>query len=135
MAINILKKTATDKVAAGKGKKEENKDVAVKTVPAGNLKDKNSGSAWCLLRNAHVTEKATDLSAYNQYIFNVYPRSNKTEIKKAVETTYGVEVVFVNIVNIPPKKRRLGKHQGWRPAYKKAIVGVKEGQKIEIMPR
>jgi len=41
----------------------------------------------------------------------------------------------VKIINLPPKKRRLGKIRGWRKGYKKAIVRIKEGQKIEVLPR
>ena len=70
-----------------------------------------------------------------QYIFKVWPRANKTEIKKAIEDVFGVEVKGVRIVNIPKKKRRLGRIEGFRKGYKKAIVKIKEGQKIEVLPR
>ena len=75
------------------------------------------------------------LTEQNKYIFKVGPRANKTEIKKTVEDIYGVEVRGVKIINIVPKKRRLGKQTGLNKGYKKAIVGVKKGQKIEILPR
>jgi len=55
------------------------------------------------------------------------------EIKKSVEGIYGVDVLSVNVIRIPSKKRRLGKTEGFRKAYKKAIVTIKEGQKIEIL--
>ena len=97
--------------------------------------EKRTDLAWRILKNAHITEKATDLEEANKYIFNVYPQRNKNEIKKAVENIYGVEVTSVNVVNIPAKKRRLGRSQGWKQGYKKAIVSVAAGQKIEIMPR
>ena len=82
-----------------------------------------------------MTEKATDLTSKNQYIFKVFPGSNKNQVKKAVEDVYGVDVINVNIVNIPKKRRRLGRIEGWRRGYKKAIVRIKEGQKIEVLPR
>lgn len=88
-----------------------------------------------ILKAPQVTEKATDLVKKNQYVFKVWSRTNKPEIKKAVEDIYGVSVVAVNIIKIPRKKRRLGKKSGFRKGYKKAVVKIKEGQKIEILPR
>ncbi len=83
------------------------------------------------LKFPHITEKATDLTQRNQYLFKVFSKTNKTEIKKAVENFYKVDVLDVKIINVPPKKRKLGKISGWRKKYKKAIVRIKEGQKIE----
>lgn len=119
-------------------KKEEptKAPVSIKTSAGKSPnKEKKIGLAWRVLRKAHITEKATDLTAKNQYVFNVFPQANKTQVKKSVEDLYGVDVVSVNIVNIPAKKRRLGRSQGEKPGYKKAIVKIKEGQEIELMPR
>ena len=96
---------------------------------------KVSDLAARVLKQPQVTEKATDLASKNQYVFKVWPRSNKTEIKRAVEELYGVNVLNVRIVNIPKKQRRLGRIKGWRSGYKKAIVKIQAGQKIEILPR
>lgn len=85
------------------------------------------------IKKPHISEKATDLSQFNQYIFDVSPNYNKHEIAKSVEGIYGVNVLSVNIIKIPAKKRRLGKTEGFRKAYKKAIVTIKNGQKIEIL--
>jgi large subunit ribosomal protein L23 len=63
----------------------------------------------------------------------VSPNYNKNEIKNAVEGIYNVDVLSVNVIKIPSKKRRLGKTEGFRKAYKKAIVKIKNGQKIEIL--
>jgi large subunit ribosomal protein L23 len=52
-----------------------------------------------------------------------------------VEGIYGVKVTDVKIINVPRKKRRVRGQIGWKKGYKKAIVQVKEGQKIEILPR
>ncbi len=93
------------------------------------------GEAYRVLKTPHITEKATDLVEKNQYVFKVWPRANKVEIKKAIRDLYGVDVTNVNIINVPSKKRRLGKISGWRDGYKKAIVRIKEGQKIEVLPR
>ncbi|MBI2625323.1 MAG: 50S ribosomal protein L23 [Candidatus Nealsonbacteria bacterium] len=94
-----------------------------------------SGIAPKVLKGPHVTEKATFLGEKNQYVFLVWPDSNKTETKKAIEEIYGVDVLAVRIINIPKKKMRLGRIEGWKKGYKKAIVRIKEGQKIEIMPK
>ncbi|MFH1820548.1 MAG: 50S ribosomal protein L23 [Candidatus Nealsonbacteria bacterium] len=96
---------------------------------------KSSDIAYRILKGPHVTERATDLTALNQYVFNVFRSANKPQIKKVVEDIYGVDVVAVRIINIPAKKRRLGRTEGWRQQYKKAIVKVKQGQKIEVLPR
>lgn len=93
------------------------------------------GKAYRILKSPHVTEKATDLAKKNQYIFRVWPEVNKVEVKKAVEDVFGVDVSSVKIINIPRKKRRLGRVEGFRKGYKKAIVKIKEGQKIEVLPR
>ena len=70
----------------------------------------------------------------NQYVFKVYQKVNKTEIRKAVEGLYGVDVLAVRVVKMPRKRVRMGRTSGWSPGYKKAIVRIKEGQRIEILP-
>jgi len=111
-------------------KKKEKVEPVIPKTPA-----KIPGIAWRVLKAPHITEKATYLAGKNQYVFRVKDRANKTEIEKAIENLYGVEVVSVKIIKIPKKHRRLGRISGWRKGYKKAIVKIKEGQKIEVMPR
>lgn len=116
--------------------KEEKKIIAEKSVKVAKpRKVIKSEVAWKVLKRPHITEKATKLTQENQYIFRVFKHSKKIEIKQAVEDVYGVTVEKVRIINVPPKKRRLGKTQGWRKGYKKAIVKIKKGQEIEILPR
>jgi len=94
------------------------------------------GEAYSVLAEPHVTEKATELEKENKYVFKVFKTANKIEIKRAVESLYGVVVEDVNIINVPRKKRRIGRsREGWRKGYKKAIVKLAKGHKIEIMPR
>lgn len=90
---------------------------------------------WRILAKPHITEKATDLVGKNQYVFEVFPKAGKTEIKKAVESLYGVNVTGVGIVNIPRRKIRVGRTMGFKGGYKKAIVRIKSGQKIEVLQR
>jgi len=101
----------------------------------GRPKKETSRIAYRVLETPHVTEKATALTEEDKYVFKVLPRTNKIEIKKAVEDLYGVDVINVRIINVPKRRRRLGKQKGWRKGYKKAIVKIKKGQKIEILPR
>lgn len=88
--------------------------------------------SYSIVKDPHISEKGTRQAELNKYAFKVYDRSNKLEIKKAVEGIYGVDVLSVNIVTIPHKKRRLGKTEGFKKGYKKALVTIKEGQKIEV---
>lgn len=116
--------------------KEEIKGKPPEATPEVKLpKVKKKREAWKVLKAPQITEKATDLTKENQYVFKVYPKTNKIEIKKAIEDLYGVNVVGVKIIKVPPKRRRLGKISGWRKGYKKAIVKIKKGQKIEVLPR
>ncbi len=90
---------------------------------------------YSILIKPHVSEKATDLSQENQYVFRVAPKANKIEIRKAVSDIYKVDVLSVRIIRVPRKRRRLGRISGWKKEYKKAIVRIKEGQKIEALPK
>lgn len=93
------------------------------------------GPIPAVLKSPHITEKAADLVKKNQYVFKVVPKANKTEIKKAIKSLYGIDVLKIRIINVPGKPRRLGKQAGWRKGYKKAIITIKEGQKIEVLQR
>ena len=97
--------------------------------------NKKFNEIWKALKKPRVTEKATDLAEKNQYVFEVFPRAGKSEIKKAVESLYGVKVTGVGIVNIPRKEKRVGRNMGFKGGYKKAIVRIKQGQKIEMLSR
>jgi len=117
--------------------KEKKKKDETKVRPPATRKNQEArtGLAYRVLEAPQVTEKATDLTKKDQYIFKIFPRTNKSEIRKAVSELYGVDVVSVKTIKVPARKRRLGKIKGWRKGYKKAIVKIKEGQKIEVLPR
>ncbi len=131
------KKKKPEKKVERKKAPEKAPKKPVSKKPAAPAKQKKSSffDSYKILVRPHVTEKATDLVGKNQYVFEVFPEAGKQEIKKAVEGVYGVDVESVKTVNIPAKKRRLGRIEGFRKGYKKAVVKVKEGQKIEILPR
>ncbi|MDD4062529.1 MAG: 50S ribosomal protein L23 [Candidatus Pacebacteria bacterium] len=97
-------------------------------------KKKNANMiAWQVLDRPYISEKATDLSKENKYIFVVSDKSNKNQVKQAIEELYGVNVLSVNVLNVNRKKKRLGKFTGWKKGFKKAIVEIKEGQRIDIV--
>ena len=79
-----------------------------------------------------ITEKTNNLASENVYVFKVDKKANKTQIKQAIESKFGVKVVSVNTVNTQSKKRRVGKYTGYTSSYKKAYVKLKEGSKIEF---
>ncbi len=95
---------------------------------------KKASIAWEVLKNPYISEKATELAKENKYLFKVSDRANKIQIKRAIKEVYEVDVVKVNIVNIPKKKKRLGRHHGWQKGFKKAIVEIEKGQKIDVYP-
>jgi large subunit ribosomal protein L23 len=129
------KKAKEIKKPEKKPKEKVKVEKPVEVRPSKVKKEAGSIQTYKILKVPHVTEKASDLVKKNQYVFKVWPGVNKVEVKKAVEGLFGIEVVGVRIINIPRKKRRLGKVSGFRKPYKKAIVRVKEGQKIEVLPR
>ncbi len=79
-----------------------------------------------------LTEKSYRALEEGKYTFEVHPKANKIEIAKAVEKVFNVRVKSVNTVNVKSKPRRLGWHQGRTRVWKKAIVTLEPGQKIEF---
>jgi large subunit ribosomal protein L23 len=80
-----------------------------------------------------VTEKSNILKEKgNQISFEVNPKSNKIEIKRAVEEIFKVNVLEVRTMNFDGKRRRYGRYTGITSAWKKAVVKLKEGDKIEF---
>jgi large subunit ribosomal protein L23 len=79
-----------------------------------------------------VSEKSYGLLDEGRYTFIVHPDSNKTEIKQAVESIFGVKVASVNTMNRQGKRKRFGWIQGKRKDTKRAIVTLAEGEEIDI---
>tara|TARA_B100000029_G_C17545734_1_gene948371 strand:- start:707 stop:1012 length:306 start_codon:yes stop_codon:yes gene_type:complete len=84
-----------------------------------------------VLRSPLISEKATFISQFNYYVFKVSPKSNKSEIKQAIEKLFKVEVKSVNTLNQKGKKKRFKGKIGVRPNTKKAFVKLAEGQTID----
>ena len=86
-----------------------------------------------VLKRPVTTEKTTILSGESrQYTFEVDGRSNKHLIKQAVEKIFDVQVVRVNVMTVPSRTRRWGRIQGRKPAWKKAIVTLVDGDSISF---
>ena len=85
-----------------------------------------------VLKLPKLTEKTLQLKEeLNQFMFEVDPKANKIQIKESVEKAFKVEVLQVRTMNIRGKKKRLGRHQGRKSNWKKALITLKEGQTIE----
>ena len=110
-------------------KKEKPQKVVGKKVP----------QAYRIIKEPHITEKASFLADQNKYVFKVSFKANKVEIKKVIEALYGVKVEKVHLIHSAPKKRRLGRSEGWRHGlkrgFKKAIITLAKGEKIELLPK
>jgi len=86
-----------------------------------------------VLRKPLLTEKVAAIQdKHNQYAFEVDPAANKIEIKRAVEQKYSVTVLDVNTMRVRGKVKRLGRFSGKRADWKKAIVTLKAGDRIEL---
>ncbi|AJC95435.1 MULTISPECIES: 50S ribosomal protein L23 [Staphylococcus] len=81
-----------------------------------------------ILKRPVITEKSSEAMAEDKYTFDVDVRANKTQVKIAVEEIFDVKVANVNIINYKPKKKRMGRYQGYTNKRRKAIVTLKEGQ-------
>ena len=88
---------------------------------------------YSILEKPLVTEKSTMMQEHgNRVMFQVKRSANKLQIKEAVQNIFNVTVLDVNTLNVKPKTQRFGRHQGQTKAWKKAIVLLKEGDRIDF---
>ncbi|MBT4277782.1 50S ribosomal protein L23 [Candidatus Falkowbacteria bacterium] len=120
------KEIKKDDVKKGQDKKVEKPKQDVKATVKGRK------IAYDVLVRPLITEKVTDMGAFNKYAFEISIKSNKQEVKKAVQEVYGVTPISVNIINTKGKKTRSGRRAGKRKDWKKAIITLKKGEKIEV---
>jgi len=86
-----------------------------------------------VIKEPHVAEKVNiQKELFNQLTFKVDRRANKVEIKNAIERIFKTKVLDVRTLNIKGKKRRIGRNIGKRPDWKKAIVRLAPGEKVEF---
>jgi large subunit ribosomal protein L23 len=105
---------------------------AVKASSTKAKKDVKASDAYRVLVKPLITEKATNLSEHNKYVFVVSPKANKIEVGKAVEAIYGVRPLKINVANVSGKKVSRGKIRGQRKDWRKATVTLPKGQTIKI---
>ena len=79
-----------------------------------------------------VSEKSYHQITENRYTFKVHKDAHKTQIRQAVEELFDVKVVGVNVIKMQPKPKRRGMIKGTRPGWKKAIVELQAGDRIEL---
>ncbi len=87
---------------------------------------------YSIIVNPVVTEKSTLLQEKGKYTFAVYKSSSKTDIIRAIESAFDVQVDSVNTFNIKGKTRRVGRNLAKRPDKKRAIVTLKSGESIQL---
>jgi large subunit ribosomal protein L23 len=88
---------------------------------------------YSILEKPLITEKSTMMQEQgNRVMFQVKRSANKLQIKEAVQSIFNVTVLDVNTINVKPKTQRFGRHQGQTKAWKKAIVLLKEGDRIDF---
>jgi large subunit ribosomal protein L23 len=92
----------------------------------------SKAQAYDIVRYPVITEKATMLSEHNQVVFKVPLDATKPQIKQAVESVFSVKVTAVNTLRVEGKTKRFRGYLGKRNDYKKAIVSLAEGQRIDV---
>jgi len=85
-----------------------------------------------VLRRPLITEKDTVLQVQGKYAFEVAGEANKHQIKQAVEKAFNVKVTTVNVMTVPGKEKRVGRRVVLTQSWKKAIVTLQAGEKIEF---
>ncbi|MYL51532.1 50S ribosomal protein L23 [Halobacillus litoralis] len=86
-----------------------------------------------IIKRPVITEHSADLMGEKKYTFEVSPKANKTEIKKAVEEVFGVQVASVNTMNLKGKFKRMGRYGGYRSDRKKAVITLtQDSEDLEI---
>ena len=123
------KEVISEKSPAILGHKKSNVSPDFKKEISESSKKTNSAPQGMIL---HISEKSSDLLALNSYVFKIFGKTNKITAKKTIEKHYGVKVESVRVLNTNSKKRIRGNTVGHKPGYKKAIVKLKEGFKIDL---
>lgn len=110
-------------------KKEKKEEVQVKVGKP------TITSYECIIRPI-LSEKSMDLMENkNKITVEVKKSSNKVEIKNAFEAIFGVQVKKVNTSNVRAKEKKVGKYTGLKPAYKKAVITLAEGQALDLFKK
>ena len=98
------------------------------------LKTESLRTMLALIKYPLITDKTTRLLQSNKYSFMVDKRANKFTVKKVIEYIFNVNVINVNTLTNPLKKKTVGRFSGHKSNYKKAIITLKEGDIINLFP-
>jgi large subunit ribosomal protein L23 len=115
----------------GDSKKKTKQEKTEKEPTTAPVKKATPAQQFFTLKSPVVSEKSVNGNATGKYTFIVNDTVNKVQIKQAVESRYGVKVSGVRVITIPGKKVMVRRREGWRPGFKKAIVSLPQGQRIE----
>lgn len=132
-----------NKITKKDNKKAVNKDTDVKIDKKVNKKEeenvkkvstnkKTKNISYSILINPLISEKSAIAESKGTYVFVVDAKTNKIEVKKAIEEVYGIKPKDVRMINVEGKKVRHGRNKGKRKEWKKAIVTLPAGQSISI---
>jgi len=127
-----LRAEETIKRRKGALKQTENAPKPVLKESKGGKKEGNSELASAAIISPYITEKSAVYSERHCYTFKVIPSANKIILKKAIKELYGFDTVKIRIVNIPSKTRFSRGKTGVKSGYKKAMIYLKEGDKIDL---
>ncbi|OGN33012.1 MAG: 50S ribosomal protein L23 [Candidatus Yanofskybacteria bacterium RIFCSPLOWO2_02_FULL_47_9b] len=83
-----------------------------------------------LIKRIYISEKATKAKNFNQYVFEVERNAVRPEIKKEIQKKYNVHVIKINVLNMPSKSITVGRHEGTKAGFRKAMVTLKAGETI-----
>src|SRR3989344_8207024 len=111
----------------GKEKTEKESKETEKKRTEADLPQGKDARFYQIVKKPIVTEKAVSFSQANKYIFRVSGRANKTEVRKAVEKLYDVKVKDVRVIKVVGKSRQVGRFEGFKPGFKKAIITLEKG--------
>lgn len=124
------KKIASKILSKDETKKQPAKPKPVEPKVGG--KTASTGLSYKYLVKPMVSEKSSVLASQGKYVFVVHPKANKIEVARAIRSVYNVKVIDVNIINMSGKSVRFGRVWGRTKKWKKAVVTLAPGQKIEI---
>lgn len=137
MALDFLKskkagRSSSTAPTAEKPAEKPAKDSAPAGKPKRKARTRTKATVFGVIRGVHLTEKSSANADLRQYAFRVAPDATKPQVAQAVGELYGVHAEDVRILNVPGKTIRRGRREGRRPGYKKALVSIRKGEKIEV---
>ncbi len=125
---NFIKKELFDHKKDNYAQQEKPKIKEVRSIKVSNFTE----ASGRVIKSPLITEKTNLLKENDKYVFKVSDDASKSEIIKAIKELYKVKINNINVLKTFGKKIRRGKVISWKPGYKKAIVTLAKGEKINI---